>query len=96
MSLEVVFAPKATETLLSITSFVENRWGRKMADGLIEKTYKTISLISEQPFMFKASLIHKNIRHGLINRHLSFLYEVHPTYIAILYFWDNRQDPLFE
>jgi hypothetical protein len=44
--------------------------------------------------MFKASVIDINVRQGFITKQTSVIYEVHQTHILILYFWDNRQDPI--
>ena len=73
MSLEIIFTDDASEMLLSITNFIESKWGAKQADKFLSKTYKTIDLISKQPYLFKASAIEENVRIALyLNRRLSF------------------------
>jgi len=45
--------------------------------------------------MFKASLIEDSVRKGFISKQTSFFYEIHENEIIILFFWDNRQEPMF-
>ncbi|MBS1504707.1 MAG: type II toxin-antitoxin system RelE/ParE family toxin [Bacteroidetes bacterium] len=95
MSLEIVFTDDASEMLLSITRLIESKWGSKQANKFLSKTYKTIDLISKQPYLFKASLINENVRICILTKQTSFFYEIHDSKIIILFFWDNRQDPIF-
>jgi len=95
MSLAVIFTDDASGMLLSITNLSENKWGAKQAEKFLTKTYKIIDLISTQPYLFKASVIKENVRIGIVSKQTSFFYEVHDDKIIILFFWDNRQDPIF-
>jgi plasmid stabilization system protein ParE len=95
MSLIITFTDDATETLLSVAYFIENKWSIKQADEFLDKTYKVLDLVAQQPYMFKASSIKNNVRIGLISKQTSFFYEIKENEIIILFFWDNRQEPLF-
>jgi plasmid stabilization system protein ParE len=95
MSLEIIFTDDASEMLLSIIRLIESKWGAKQAERFLSKTYKTIDLISKQPYLFKASSINETVRICVLTRQTSFFYEVRDNKIIILFFWDNRQDPLF-
>jgi plasmid stabilization system protein ParE len=57
MSLKIIFTDDATEMLLSTADFIENKWGLKHAEKFLKKTYKTLDLLSDNPYMFKASLL---------------------------------------
>lgn len=35
-----------------------------------------------------------NVRFGLITSQVSIVYKIHPNHIYLLYFWDNRQQPI--
>jgi len=61
----------------------------------LKKAYKTIDLAAKNPYMFKSSSIKENVRIGLVTKQTSFFYEVHENEIIILFFWDNRQEPIF-
>ena len=95
MSLDIIFTDDATEMLLSITNLIESKWGAKQAEKFLSKVYKTIDLISKQPYLFKASAIEENVRIGIVSKQTSFFYEIQESEIIILFFWDNRQDPIF-
>jgi len=95
MSLKVIFTDDATDILLSIANFIENKWGLKQAEKFLKKTYKTLDLISDHPYMFKASSIKEDIRIGLISKQTSFFYKIEENEILILFFLDNRQEPMF-
>ncbi|WP_205748185.1 hypothetical protein [Dyadobacter luticola] len=44
--------------------------------------------------IFKAIEERSTVRKGFINKNCSFFYEVSGSEVNILYFWDNRQEPL--
>src|ERR1700759_5143365 len=94
MSYAVVYAPEFRETLTSVYNFIQNKFGDKPADKFIKKAEKTISLIAEQPFMFKSSPIDENVRVGLITKQTSLFYRVTQTEIHLLFLWDNRQESI--
>ena len=95
MSLEIILTPNAKDTLLSIVSFIRLKWGNRSAEKFIEKTYKVLDTISQQPYLFKA-YEEKNVRKGLITKQTSVVYRVLHDRIEVLFFWDNRQEPINE
>jgi plasmid stabilization system protein ParE len=94
MSLEIFYTPDSRETLSSVYDFIQNKFGTRAADSFVKKAEKTINLIAEYPHMFKASAIDENIRIGLITKQTSLFYRVTNTTIQLLFFWDNRQEPI--
>ena len=95
MSLEIILTPNAKDTLLSIVSFIQLKWGDRSAEKFIEKTYKVLDTISQQPYLFKA-YEEKNVRKALITKQTSVVYRVLHDRIEVLFFWDNRQEPINE
>lgn len=93
--MELVFTDKASDMLISVALFIEQKWNLKQADKFLLKAYQTFDLILEHPFIFKASTLDPKIRIGIIAKQCSFFYEVKETEIVILFLWDNRQDPIF-
>lgn len=55
MSLQVFYTPRSKESLESVYRFILDRFGELSAGKFISKADKTINLISQQPFIFKAS-----------------------------------------
>jgi plasmid stabilization system protein ParE len=94
MSLQVFYTPRSKETLASVYDFIQNKFGVNSADKFATKAEKTILLIAEYPFMFKASSIDENVRIGPISKQTSLFYRVTDSSIHLLFFWDNRQEPI--
>lgn len=94
MSLDVRWTEEAEYTFDHIFSFIVQRWGPLAANKFKDRTKKTLANISNQPFLFPECGI-ENVRKAVITKQSSVFYEVYSDYIALVYFWDNRQDPLF-
>lgn len=92
--MELIFTDAATEMLVSVALFIEDKWNLKEADRFLSKAYKTFDLISEHPYIFKASSLDQKIRIGIISKQCSFFYEIKESQIIILFLWDNRQEPI--
>lgn len=92
--MELIFTNKATEMLISVALFIEQKWNLKEAEKFLSKAHQTFNLILKFPYIFKASTLDPNIRIGIIAKHCSFFYEVKKTEIIILFLWDNRQEPI--
>jgi plasmid stabilization system protein ParE len=93
MKLEIVLTPRAKETLISIVSFIQLKWGNKSAEKFVERTYRVLDTVAQQPYIFKVYQVN-NVRKGLITKHTSVIYRVLDDRLEVLFFWDNRQDPV--
>jgi plasmid stabilization system protein ParE len=93
MSLAIAWTPEAKETFDHTVNWIESKWGRKSAEKFVKATHKTINAIAIQPYLFKSSFT-QNTRQAFISRQTSMFYEVHTSHILILFFWDNRQEPI--
>ncbi|MBC8053117.1 MAG: type II toxin-antitoxin system RelE/ParE family toxin [Sphingobacteriaceae bacterium] len=96
MSLPVVFSPSARKSFLSIIKNIQEKWGKKSSEKFKSLAVKTLKNLSLQPNMFKASSLAHNIRRGIISKQTSFYYQIYPDKIEILFFVDNRHEPLIE
>lgn len=94
MSLSIFYTPRSKQTLASVHSFIKNKFGIKASDKFIIKAEKAIKLVSVHPFMFKASSIDERVRIALITKQTSLFYRVTDTSAHLLFFWDNRQEPV--
>jgi len=93
MKLEIILTPNGKETLLATVLFIKNKWGDKTAEKFVENTYRVLDTIAQQPYLFKAYQ-GNDVRKGLINKHTSVVYRVLQNRIEVLFFWDNRQEPI--
>ncbi len=95
MIYEIIYSERAIETFDAISNQIYERFGSKQVIIFEQSTIKTLDAIRKSPFIFQALESNPNVRKGFIHRNCSVLYEVKPLQIEILFFWDNRQDPLF-
>jgi plasmid stabilization system protein ParE len=93
MKLAIILTPKAKDTFLSIILFIREKWGSSSAEKFVERTYRVLDTIAQQPYIFKAYQ-EKDVRKGLITKHTSVVYRVVNDRIEVLFFWDNRQEPV--
>jgi plasmid stabilization system protein ParE len=93
MSLAIAWTPEARETFDHTVNLIESQWGAKSAEKFVRTANKTINNIALQPYIFKGSFA-QNTRQAFITRQTSMFYEVHTSHILILFFWDNRQEPI--
>jgi plasmid stabilization system protein ParE len=93
--LKIIWTNSALSSFSEIIDFLEITWGEKYIQEFYFLTEKTISQIQENPFQFKASKKHPDIRKGFIHKHVSLFNKVSESlhYIELLYFHDNRRKP---
>jgi plasmid stabilization system protein ParE len=96
MNLSVILSPLALDSLISIDEYINEVWGAKSSDKFKSQVEKTLKTLASQPYIFKPSSLASEIRKGIISKQTSFLYQIHHDYIEILFFIDNRQDPIIE
>jgi plasmid stabilization system protein ParE len=95
MIYSVIYSPIALDTFDEITKQLNNRWGSKYVDEFEQRAIKVIETIRTSPFIFQSIESNENVRKGFIHKNCSIFYAVRETTIEILFFWDNRQDPIF-
>jgi len=95
MNLPVGFSVQAGETYDAIIEQLNARWGSKFVNQFEQKVTKTIVLISASPTLYPLADFGIDVHRCVLHKNCSMFYRVHSTHITILYFWDNRQDPLF-
>ncbi len=93
MNLEIILTPKAKDSLVSIVLFIRLKWGDRSAEKFVKRTYKTLDTIASQPYIFK-TYQGTNVRKGFISKQTSVVYRILHDHIEVLFFWDNRQEPI--
>ncbi|GGI22627.1 type II toxin-antitoxin system RelE/ParE family toxin [Pedobacter mendelii] len=94
MSLPIVISNTAFQTFESICVQIKDRLGDKALKDFKKNTIKTLELISNSPLIYKETEFNPNIRKAVIKKLSSVFYEVKSDRIEVLFFWDNRQEPL--
>jgi len=65
----------------------------KEVENFISRTENILSIISQQPYLYKASA-YKEIRQAVIGKQNSLFYLVKNDEVFLLTFWDTRQNPV--
>lgn len=93
MPLHIVWTKTSKDTYNGILVYLNDFWGLKEVNIFISKTEKTLNLVAENPYLFKAVLENRTVRKGILHQNCSFLYRVMDDRIELLAFWDTRQEP---
>jgi len=91
--MQVIWAPEAEETFEAIYMYILENWGASASTNFIKKTKRLLKSVSAMPEMFPETS-YRNVRKAVIVPHSSLFYEVHEKHIGLLFFWDNRQEPM--
>ena len=92
--MEVFWTTKADIIFEVITDSIEAQFGKKAALKFVLKVNSIVGMIEKFPFLFKSSSKFYNVRKATINKQCSLFYEINNATIYLLYFWDNRQNPI--
>ena len=95
MMRSVQWSDEAKETFDAIVLIIEDKWSSRQAGVFIKRVRRVLQMIAMHPDMYKAS-ISGDVRQAVISKQTSMFYKVEEHSIVVLYFWDNRQEPLFE
>jgi plasmid stabilization system protein ParE len=95
MSYNLVFSSHALESFDAIKSQLREKWGTKTVAEFEKRTLKVLETVSMSPLIFQGVKHSPQIRKGFIHKNCSVFYEVKQNHINILFFWDNRQEPIW-
>jgi plasmid stabilization system protein ParE len=94
MIFEIKFSPKAIITFEEIVTQLNQRWGNKFVNNFKNKVSKSLDIIAETPFLYPMAPENVELRKCVLHKNCSMYYRVNNNSVEIVYFWDNRQDPL--
>jgi plasmid stabilization system protein ParE len=94
MSLAIRFAVEAEETYDSIVNQLRGRWGDKFVLKFEDKVFQVVAIIAQTPLIYPIAQENSETRKCVLHKNCSMFYKVNEHEIEIVYFWDNRQDPL--
>ena len=95
MHFDIIFSDAATETFEAIGQQILIKWGERELNEFRKRVYKVIEVITKFPLIFQAVNSTENVRKAFIHKNCSMFYSISDAYIKILFFWDNRQEPIF-
>jgi plasmid stabilization system protein ParE len=94
MPLEIKFSVQATDTFNDVIDQLQQRWGNKIVRDFRLKVSRALDAISESPFIYPVAEENEEMRKCVLHKNCSMYYWVYDDIVEILYFWDNRQEPL--
>ena len=89
---QVIWSPKARITYYGILEYLIENWTFKELETFIDRTEEVISHIHNNHLLYPYS-IESDTHKCVVVKQVSLFYRVKTTYIELLVFWDNRQDP---
>ncbi len=92
MALKVVWSPEAEFQLKEAVDYLEYKWTEKEIKKLFQKVEKSISIISNNPEMYKNSQRILNTRECVVSKHYSIFYTFDNEFVNIITFWNNAQN----
>ena len=89
--MKTIWSTTAEVTFIEILSDIEEHFSNKIAQKFYDEVFNTITLIEENPYMFKYYEKH-SVRKATIHPNSSMIYEVQKedNIIRLLTFYDNR------
>ena len=94
MSFEIKFSPKAIKTFDAVVIQLSQRWGDKFVNKFKNKVSKSLDIIADAPFLYPIAPENTGLRKCILHKNCSMFYRINNEFIEVVYFWDNRQDPL--
>jgi len=90
---KILWTDNALKELEKTIVFLEENWIEKELRRLAINLEKTLSLISQNPFIFQSSEIKKDIRRAVVLSLNTIYYRVSENDVEIVSFFSNRQNP---
>ncbi len=96
MTFNVVFTNEADDTFDSIGRQILERLGKPEVLKFRSRVYKVVETVRRSPLIFQVAGNTDKVRKAVIHGNCSMFYQVKDNLISILFFWDNRQDPILK
>ncbi|MBC8053535.1 MAG: type II toxin-antitoxin system RelE/ParE family toxin [Sphingobacteriaceae bacterium] len=93
MALEIVWSPRAIKNFDSVIAYLERHWTEREVRNFVKQTLKTVSLVSEFPYLYKPLVGNETIREAVVTKHNVLIYRPDNDRLEILTIFDTRQHP---
>lgn len=92
--MEIVWTEKADESFAEIINSIGKRFTSKEVDKFVIQTYEVLKGIQEFPKLYPESKQLRKARKAVIHPHSTVYYQISRKEIQLLFFWDNRRNPV--
>ena len=90
MAKEIIWTKRALCKFNKIISYLEKEWNESVAKDFVQKTYKILTLQSEQPYIGSLEDNKLSIRGILLTKHNRLFYTISCDKIILINFFDTR------
>jgi plasmid stabilization system protein ParE len=92
MAKEVRWSKEALDSFNNVVAYLEENWTENEIISFAEATDSVVNYISLYPKMFRKT-DKLNIHEALVTPHNLLIYKIYRKHIALITFWDTRQNP---
>lgn len=92
MSLEIIWSPLAREDVEQQLNYLTREWGMQVSINLLERIEEALAAITHDPTTYYEVDVKRQIHKFIVNKYVALYYQVAPTSIRLITFWDGRQD----
>ena len=93
MALKIKWSKRADKKFDKILDYLLINWGDSVTTQFVRKVYEFLDILSEHPEIGSLENNEKQIRGFTIVKQVNIFYRVKESYIVLLDFFDNRQNP---
>lgn len=92
---EVVWTVRASKSYWKIFEYIQAEFGEVVLKEFVTAVHNKIELIASNPYLFRKSLVQRNIFNTVIHKRLTLTYRYRPVLkqVELLLFWDTRRNP---
>ncbi len=89
----IIWSPRAENDFANVLDYLNNIWGKKVANEFIDTLDNKISFIANTPNIYPEYDKKRKIRYCVINKHNTLYYSVNQNSIELLTIYPTAQDP---
>jgi plasmid stabilization system protein ParE len=93
MDRQIIWTPQAENTLTQIVEYLEQNWTEREIQKLFLRIDKTVSLIQQNPKVFRCISKKNNLHEALVTKQNVLIYKITNRDIFLISFWDTRRNP---
>ncbi len=94
MAYQIITKKRFENKLVKLLEYLENEWGKKVADEFASKLITKLDILALQPYIGSTPEGFKNVRAILISKHNKLYYKVGNSKIIVLNMYDTRINPV--
>jgi plasmid stabilization system protein ParE len=91
--MKIRWTKKADRSYQKILAYTVRNFGDTVANSFIQRTFKLLDIIKENPLAYKVNEGSKHCNQALIVKSISMYYSIKKDEIIIIAIWQNNRDP---